>query len=138
MAPAGEVCHAITTNHKKTLEKLSYLVVGEFLAVLDPGREVVNDGEIWIGSNPGFVDGGVVDFIHFGQVIGEGGAVVELEEILIWHGVDVWVADGDGRDNSHGLVVVGVGVFVDGDIERHTRQVWLWGVFVAVAVEVSV
>ena len=86
MAPAGELYHAITTNHKKTLEKLSYLVVGEFSAVLDPGREGVNDIERCIGINTGFVDGGVVDCIHFGQSLGEGGDVVELEEILIWYG----------------------------------------------------
>ena len=67
--------------------KLSRVVVGDFVAVLEPGREVVDDRERYIGSNMSFVDGGVGDHIHFGQGIGKGGAVVELEEILTWHGV---------------------------------------------------
>ena len=67
--------------------KISRVVVGDFAAVLDPGREGVNDIERCIGINTGFVDGGVVDCIHFGQSLGEGGDVVELEEILIWYGV---------------------------------------------------
>ena len=67
--------------------KLSCVVVGDFAAVLEPGREGVNDRERWIGSAPGFVDGGVGNRIHFGQDLGEGGAFVEMEEILIWHGV---------------------------------------------------
>ena len=81
------MCVAITTNHDETLVKLSCVVVGDFAAVLEPCREGVNDGEIWIGSDPSFVDGGGRNHIHFGQGIGEDGAVVELEEILIWHGV---------------------------------------------------
>ena len=75
------------TNRYETLVKISCVVVGDFAAVLDPGRKGVNDGERWIGSDPGFVDGGVGDRIHFGQDIGEGGSVAELEEILTRHGV---------------------------------------------------
>ena len=63
------------------------MVVGDVAAVLEPGRDGVNNREVWIGSDPGFVDGGVGDRIHFGQGLGEGGGVVELEEILTYHGV---------------------------------------------------
>ena len=63
------------------------MVLGEFAAVLDPGREGVNNRERWIGIDPGFVDGGVGDHIHFGQGLGEGGAAVELEDILVRHSV---------------------------------------------------
>ena len=62
------------------------MVVGDFSAVLEPGREGVKDREIWSGSDPGFVDGEVGNRIHFGQDLGEGGAVVDLEKILTWHG----------------------------------------------------
>ena len=75
------------TNHYITLVKLSYVNVGDFAAVFEPGREGVNYGEIWIGSDPGFVDREVGDRIHFVQGIGECGSVVYLEEILTWHGV---------------------------------------------------
>ena len=46
----------------------------------------VDGRERWIGSETGFVDGGFGNRIHFGQGIGEGRAVVELEEIMTWHG----------------------------------------------------
>ena len=112
------------------------MIVGDFAAVLEPGQEGVNDRERCIGSGPGFVDGVVGDRIHFGQGLGEGGAVVDIEEIMTCHGVAWWAADGDGQDNSCGVVVVIV--LVAGDIERHAWRVRLWDVFVAVVVEVSV
>ena len=87
MAPTVEVCSTVTINHDGTLVKLSRVVVGGFEAVLEPGRGGFNDGERRIGIDTGFVDG-VVDYcIHFGQGLYEGGVVVELEEILTWHGV---------------------------------------------------
>ena len=112
------------------------MVVGDFAAVLEPGREGFNDRERCIGSGPGFVDGIVGDRIHFGQGLGEGGAVVDIEEIMTCHGVAWWVADGDGRDDSCGVVVVIV--LVAGDLERHAWRIRLWDVFVAVVVEVRV
>ena len=54
------------------------MVVGDFAAVMEPGWEGVNDRERWSGSDPDFFYGGVSDRIHFGQGLGEGGAVVEL------------------------------------------------------------
>ena len=67
--------------------KISHVVIGDFAAVPEPGREGVDDGERWIVRNTGFIDGGVDDHIYLGQGLGEGGAVVDLEEILTWHGV---------------------------------------------------
>ena len=87
MAPTGEACSAVTANHDEALVKLSCMIVGDFAAVLETGREVVNDGERWIGRDTGFVDGGFGDRIHFGQGLGEVGAVVDLEEILTWYSV---------------------------------------------------
>ena len=73
----------------------------------------------------------------FGQGLSEGGAVMVLNELLIWHGVVTCrVLDRNGRDNSCGVVVVLV--FVAGDLEQHAQRVRIWGVCVAVAVEVSV
>ena len=57
-APTGEACRAVTTNHDKTLVRLSRVVIGDFAAVLEPGREGVDDGERWFGRDTGFVDGG--------------------------------------------------------------------------------
>ena len=76
----GEACRAV-----EILVKLSRAVVGDFSAVLEPGQEGVNDGERCIGGNTGFVDGGVGNRIHLGQGLGEGGSILELEEILKWH-----------------------------------------------------
>ena len=67
--------------------KFSCVVVGDFAAVLETGREEVNDGERWIGSGPGFFDGGVGDHIYFGQGLGEGGSIVDIEEIMTCPGV---------------------------------------------------
>ena len=55
------------------------MVVSDFSVVLEPGWEGVNNREIWIGSDPDFVDGGVRYHIHFGQGLGEGGAIVDFE-----------------------------------------------------------
>ena len=58
------------TDNYETLVKLSRMVVGGFSALLEPGREGDDDGEIWIGSDTVFFYGGVGDHIHFGQGLG--------------------------------------------------------------------
>ena len=57
-----------------------------------------------------------------------------LKKILVRHGVALRITDGDVRDNGR-CVVVGI-IFVSGELESHTRGIWLGNILVAVAVQV--
>ena len=56
------------------------------------------------GDGPSLVDQGVRDLVHFGQYLGEDGAVMVLEKVLIRHGVASGITDGDGGDNGGSVV----------------------------------
>ena len=51
------------------------------------------------------VDQGVHDLVHFNQCLSEGRAVMELEKVLIQHGVARGIVDGGGGNNGGGVSV---------------------------------
>ena len=63
--------------------------------MLEPGGKGVDYWEERVQCHGGLVRGGVGNLIHLHESLRDGGAVVELEEVLAGQGVSVAVADGD-------------------------------------------
>ena len=64
--------------------------------MLEPGGKGVDYWEGRVQCHGGLVRGGVGNLIHLHESLRDGGAVVELEEVLTRHSVAVTITYGDG------------------------------------------
>ena len=127
---------AVTPNHDKAFVEFTCVVVDYFRTMLEPGGKGVDYCVGRVQRNAGLVCGGVANLIHLHERLHDGGAVVELVEILARHGVAVAITYGDRRPNGCGAVVVIV-VRARG-FEWCAGRIWLGDIIVALSIEVGV
>ena len=104
--------------------------------MMEPGGKGVKYREGRVQRNAGLVRGGVRDLIHFHESLCDGGAVMDLDEVLARHNVAVVIVYGDRRHYGCGAVVV---IIVRAwDLEWCDGRICLWDILVAVLIEVGV
>ena len=95
-----EACGAVSQDHDECFAVFTIMIIGNLAPVLKPRGEGVNKREGWVGDGPSLVDRRVRQIIYLGQCIGDGGAIVVLKEVLIWHSVANEIANGDVGDDG--------------------------------------